>query len=160
MRLIFFLFFFSFNLNAANYLICESERNTLINIKLDNKKIYIQNYTEDFENYTPYIKKWTDELIKTEKQFKYIDNKYDTCLKINADLHYRLYGEASSKLKKICKDAENIDVEKEGVEVIKINRLNGLLIFDRGKPMYDWKNPRKFILKTNFDCRLQETNLF
>lgn len=159
MRLIFFLFFFSFNLNAANYLICESERNTLINIKLDNKKIYIQNYTEDFENYTPYIKKWTDELIKTEKQFKYIDNKYNTCLMINADIHYMLYGEASSKLKKICKDAENIDVEKEGIEVIKINRLNGLLIFDRGEPMYDRKN-RKFIRKTNFDCRLQEKNLF
>ena len=159
MRIFLSLFFLSCNLNAANYLICESDNQSL-NIKLDNKKIFIQYYTEDFRNYSSYIKKWTDELIITERQFNYIDNKRSNCFWNNADLEYILHFEPSSKLKEICKNVEDVNRNKEGVEIININRLNGLLLFDKGKLMYDFNNPGNWIQKTNFKCKIQEKTLF
>ena len=152
MRIFFLLFFLSFNLNAANDLICESDNETL-KIKLDNKKMYIQYNTEDYKNYSSYITKWSDKLIITEKQFKYIDNERIKCFFNNADLNFLLHFEPSYELKKICKNSKDFDRIKEGVEIVNLNRLTGLLIFDKGKPFYDISNPTKWTQIIKFECK-------
>jgi len=158
MRIFLLLLFLSFNLNAANYLICESDNQSL-NIKLDNQKIYVQNQTDDFKNYTSFITKWNKEFIQTEKEIEYINNAYDNCLIFNASINDLLHLTPSTDLKNLCKDVENIGRVAKRLEIIKINRLTGNLIFDTGRSRYD-PITKKHRQKTNFECKLQEKTLF
>ena len=153
------VFFINFNLLAATYLICESNKK-LLNVKLENKKIHIQYESEDFENYTPHLIKWNEELIKTERKIKYIVNKYNDCLWQNASVSEMASGKFSSESKKLCEEAGDIDIDKERLEIIIINRLSGELNLDTGRTQYNiWTN--KWIEReTIFNCKVQEKTLF
>jgi hypothetical protein len=126
------ILFLSSNVFAATYyLACDYG----INLKVQSKKIYIKNVdSNEYENYTKHVVKWTDEIIQINKEVEY------------SYINPRCWG-SDGKYIKNCK----MGGMRTGNDIITIDRLTATFKYE----------PADFIHRTyTANCEIKKKTLF